>query len=128
MSQIKVFFVFYCIIYGFACLKYRTEQEPRSAQVYLAEELTRKLDRADYAIKEAEQKLKRMRAEFERQLAAVRSGAAAARRDLERLRKDAERQEKSALANLSSSKSHSDRLQAKPKGSQAKVRLARCRQ
>ncbi|EIE26051.1 hypothetical protein COCSUDRAFT_46472 [Coccomyxa subellipsoidea C-169] len=95
-------------------------ERAKMEQVYLAEELTRKLDRADYAIKEAEQKLERMRAEFERQLAAVRSEAAAARRDLERLRKDAERQEKSAHANLSSSKSHSDRRQAKPKGGQAK--------
>lgn len=80
-------------------------------QVYLSEEMTRKLDRADYTIKEAEEKLARIRTEFERQLAAVRAEAAAARRELERLRTDAERLEKSTQADLAAAKSDHDRMQ-----------------
>ena len=67
-------------------------------QVYLAEELTRKLDRTDYAIKEAEGKLERVRREYESQLAAVRTELAATRRELEHLRAEAERLEKIAQA------------------------------
>lgn len=67
-------------------------------QVYLAEELTRKLDRTDYAIKEAEGKLERIRREYESQLAAVRAEVAATRRELEYLRAEAERLEKTAQA------------------------------
>lgn len=77
--------------------------------------MTRKLNRADYAIKEAEEKLARIRTELERQQAAVRAEAAAARRELERLRTDAERLEKSTQAELAAAKSDRDRMQTETK-------------
>ncbi|BDA44331.1 hypothetical protein COCOBI_05-5150 [Coccomyxa sp. Obi] len=93
-------------------------EQAKMEQVYLAEELTRKLDRTDYAIKEAEGKLERIRREYESQLAAVHAELAATRRELEHLRAEAERLEKTAEAcippssieDLAAAKRDSDRL------------------
>lgn len=67
-------------------------------KVYLAEEMTRKVDRMDYAIEEAEQKVAQIQQQLKCQLEAVREATAIVRRELERLRADAECLEKSAQA------------------------------